>query len=64
MTPKELGATLHELRTQRHISLRTMADEVGITSKHICDIEHGKKDLRLSTMAALLAYFGKDIAIR
>lgn len=49
--------TLRELRTQRKMTIRQLADETYISKSCISSIELGKEDMRVSTLVILAKYF-------
>lgn len=49
--------TLRELRTQRKMTLRQLADETYISKSCLGAIELGKEDMRVSTLVILAKYF-------
>lgn len=60
VSARKIGVRIRALREERKIGLRTFAMMVGVDKSHLCDIEHGKKDIRLSTLDKILA--GLDIS--
>jgi transcriptional regulator with XRE-family HTH domain len=41
MTP--FGKRMRELRAERHVTLRQMADAVGVSAAYLSALEHGKR---------------------
>lgn len=49
---------LKELREERRLSMRELADEIGVTAPSISNWERGKNDMSLAMSNQLAAYFG------
>lgn len=56
-----LGDQLRRLRTQRALSLRTLAAEAGVSATLLSQIERGVTDPSLSTLRRLAAVFGESV---
>lgn len=53
---------LYELREKADMTLRELSKATGISSSELNDIEHGKKDPRLSTVVILAKYFSINLS--
>jgi transcriptional regulator with XRE-family HTH domain len=56
----EFGNFLHELRTQKKLSQRVVADKLGIDISLLSKIEHGEKQLQGRMLAGLAELFSLD----
>ena len=45
MSAKTIGAKVREAREAREYTLRALARAVHCSASHICDIEHGRRNL-------------------
>ncbi len=52
------GRNLRRLRKERHITQEKLAEVLGMTPKHIGDIETGKSFTSADTMDVIAKYFG------
>jgi transcriptional regulator with XRE-family HTH domain len=52
-----LGARLQELRRMRGLSLKKVAEEVGVSSSFLSMVERGQTDLSLTRFSRLTEYF-------
>lgn len=59
----ELGLQLKLRRTEMRLTIRQLSELTGITAAAISQIEQGKKDLRLSTLAVLRSALACEISI-
>lgn len=57
-----LGDRLRDLRQQRSLTLRQLADETGLSSALLSQIENGKTDPSVSTLRKLAKVFDSDVA--
>ena len=58
-----LGARLRDLRQQRKLTSKDVADAVGITQSHLCAIERGTSpNPRFKVLRALAGYYGVSIS--
>lgn len=57
-TLKTLGGRLKELRKERKLRLKDMAEFLDVTLRHYQRIEHGEINLQALTLCALADYFG------
>lgn len=55
---RALGAKLHDLRKLRGLSLKTVADEVGLSPSFLSMVERGRTDLSLSRFSRLAEFYG------
>ena len=47
---RQLGATLHHYRQQRHLSQRALAARASLAASYICDIEQGQRNLSMLSL--------------
>ena len=59
-----LGNDLRRHRTDAGLSLGAVAGGAGISRSHLCELEAGKADASLPTLAALADVLGADLSIR
>jgi transcriptional regulator with XRE-family HTH domain len=60
----ELGKYLRKLRIDKMVTLRQMADEIGMSPAYLSSIETGKKNIPEGFIERTVKYFGlKDEAI-
>ena len=55
---KEMGQRLSELRIQRQLKQKDMAELLDVTLRHYQRIEHGLVNVPTLTLVALADYFG------
>ena len=55
---KEMGQRLSELRIQRQMKQKDMAELLDVTLRHYQRIEHGLVNIPTLTLVALADYFG------
>ncbi|MDR3728511.1 MAG: helix-turn-helix transcriptional regulator [Oscillospiraceae bacterium] len=55
---KEMGQRLSELRIQRQLKQKDMAELLDVTLRHYQRIEHGLVNIPTLTLVALADYFG------
>lgn len=60
VSAQDIGLRIRALREERKIGLRTFALMVGMDKSHLCEIEHGEKDIRMSTLNKILG--GLDVS--
>lgn len=60
---KQIGETLQSLRKVRGLQQKELAEKVGITSKHLSELENGHKEPRYSVLCKLLQALGASIHI-
>ena len=58
---KSVGETLAHLRNERHLTLSEVSAHTNISMRTICEFETGKRDIKLSTLRALLRAYGSGI---
>lgn len=56
----DLGKYLHDLRIDRQLSLRTVADKLGIDVSMLSKIEHGERQLQSHLIAPIAELFEVD----
>lgn len=56
LTPSELGARIAELRTQRGVAQRRLADEIGVDPSALSRVERGERGLAVGELIALAAF--------
>lgn len=61
MTPENIGARLREARTARGLSLRSVAQALGVSASLISQVETGKTQPSVSTLYALVSHLGISI---
>jgi transcriptional regulator with XRE-family HTH domain len=59
-----LGNDLRRHRTDAGLPLGAVAGAAGISRSHLCELETGKADASLPTLAALADVLGADLSIR
>ena len=59
-----LGNDLRRHRTDAGLSLGAVAGAAEISRSHLCELEAGKADASLPTLAALSDVLGADLSIR
>jgi transcriptional regulator with XRE-family HTH domain len=64
MVRSALGNDLRRHRADAGLSLRAVAGAAGISRSHLCELEAGKADASLPTLAALAEVLGADLSIR
>ena len=55
---QRLGKKLEELREEKGMTREELADQVGVTPRHISAIERGEKNPRLNTLERILRALG------
>ncbi len=58
MTANNIGARLREARLQRGVSLRSVADALGVSASLISQVELGKTQPSVSTLWSLVTHLG------
>jgi transcriptional regulator with XRE-family HTH domain len=61
MTANSVGTRLREARTQRRLSLRTLAQALGVSASLISQVETGKTQPSVSTLYALANHLGLSL---
>lgn len=61
MKAENIGARLREARLQRGMSLRSVAQELGVSASLISQVETGKTQPSVSTLYALVTHLGVSI---
>lgn len=61
MKELNIGARLREARTQRGMSLRSVAEALGVSASLISQVETGKTQPSVSTLYALVSHLGISI---
>ena len=56
LSPGELGVRIAELRTQRGVAQRRLADEIGIDPSALSRVESGERGLAVSELVSLAAF--------
>ena len=56
LTASELGARIAELRTQRGVAQRRLADEIGVDPSALSRVESGERGLAVGELIALAAF--------
>jgi len=56
LSPSELGVRIAELRTQRGVAQRRLADEIGIDPSALSRVESGERGLAVGELVALAAF--------
>ncbi len=59
--PDSLGARLREARTKRGLSLRSVAQSLGVSASLISQVEIGKTQPSVATLYALATYLGVSL---
>ncbi|GAA2244000.1 helix-turn-helix domain-containing protein [Herbiconiux moechotypicola] len=59
--PESLGARLREARTSRGLSLRSVAQSLGVSASLISQVEIGKTQPSVSTLYALASHLGVSL---
>lgn len=62
MKPK-IGDTLQVIRKAKGMNQKELADKVGISSKHLSELENGHKEPRYDLLCKLLDALGAKILI-
>ncbi|TQM96310.1 XRE family transcriptional regulator [Ornithinimicrobium humiphilum] len=57
-----IGARLHELRTNRNLSLRDLGSATGLSATLLSQIERGVTQPSLKSLRLLADYFGQSVA--
>jgi len=57
-----LGKRLRQLREEANLSQSDLARAVGLSHEHIWNLEHGKRQPSLETLAKLADFFNKDVS--
>lgn len=58
MTAEDIGARLRDARTQRGLSLRSVAQALGVSASLISQVETGKTQPSVSTLYAMVNHLG------
>ncbi|MFC9919891.1 helix-turn-helix domain-containing protein [Agromyces binzhouensis] len=58
MTSEDLGSRLREIRTRKGLTLRSVAQAVGVSASLISQVETGKTQPSVSTLYALVTHLG------
>lgn len=61
MTADSVGARLREARTQKRLSLRSVAQALGVSASLISQVETGKTQPSVSTLFALVSHLGLSL---
>ena len=61
MSPDSVGARLREARTQRRLSLRSVAQSLGVSASLISQVETGKTQPSVSTLYAMANHLGLSL---
>jgi len=61
-SPRELGAWIKNLRHERKLTQRQLADQAGVSFSFINQVEGGKQTVRLDTLNKLIGVFGYQMA--
>lgn len=61
MTANSVGARLREARTQRRLSLRSLAQSLGVSASLISQVETGKTQPSVSTLYAMANHLGLSL---
>jgi transcriptional regulator with XRE-family HTH domain len=56
----EIGSYLQNLRKERKMSLREVADHVGIDISMLSKIEHGERQIQAYQLSSIAEYFNVD----
>ncbi|UQA57067.1 helix-turn-helix domain-containing protein [Polyangium aurulentum] len=56
-----LGARIRELRLEANMSLRELAEKSGLAQGHLSDIENGRVNVQVQTLAAAADGIGVDL---
>ena len=56
LNPSELGARIAELRTQRGVAQRRLADEIGVDPSALSRVESGERGVAVGELIALAAF--------
>lgn len=59
----EWGKKIQQLRLERHVSKRQLAEMVGTHTGHITRIEEGKYGIRFETLVSILEALGYKLEI-
>lgn len=51
---KKIGARIHDIRNQKHMSQAALADKANISLSQVSDIETGKSIMRLTTFIRIV----------
>jgi len=63
LAPWELGAFVRARRQANRLSQRELAELAGVGPRFVSELERGKPTLRLATVDAVLAVFGKRLGV-
>lgn len=63
LAPWELGAFVRARRRANRLSQRELAELAGVGPRFVSELERGKPTLRLATVDAVLAVFGKRLGL-
>ena len=58
---KDIGILLRTLRSNSNLTISGVARQVGMNFEYLHDIEHGVREVNLSTLYAILKLYGVDI---
>jgi transcriptional regulator with XRE-family HTH domain len=58
LTQQEVGAKISELRQERDVSQRALAEAVGLDPSGMSRIESGERGLAVDELVAIAAFFG------
>lgn len=58
-----LGAFVRERRLAARLTQRELADLAGVGARFVSELERGKRSVRLDSVDAVLAVFGKRLGI-
>ena len=61
MTANSVGARLREARTLRRLSLRSLAQSLGVSASLISQVETGKTQPSVSTLYAMANHLGLSL---
>jgi len=54
---QEIGERVHQLRTDRHLTLSTLAEELHCSRDHLSKVENNRRCPSLDLLAELAGYF-------
>lgn len=54
----EFGKFIRKRRIDKMITLRQMADDMGVSPSYLSSVETGKRNIKPSLLASIVAYFG------
>lgn len=60
----QIGQKISQLRIEKNLSVRKLAEMVGSDHSYLLSVEKGKKSIRIETLNKIVSVLGSHIEIR